>query len=84
MDSHAIECESRDLVVTLKQVENQKVYGDLFLIRQAIDNLFRNAIDFSPAGGKIWVDIHPQNNSAAIDIIDEGPGIADYVRRTGL
>ncbi|MEE9421985.1 MAG: two-component system sensor histidine kinase CreC [Gammaproteobacteria bacterium] len=80
VDSHVIECESRNLVVTRKQVENQKVYGDLFLIRQAIDNLFRNAIDFSPAGGKIWVDIYPQDNSAAIDIIDEGPGIADYVR----
>ena len=79
IEAHALECESRHLAVTLNDGNSQSVRGDRFLIRQAIDNLFRNAIEFSPQGGKIRVDIHPQDHSVAIDISDEGPGIADFV-----
>ncbi len=79
IEAHALECESRHLTVTLNRGKSQSVHGDRFLIRQAIDNLFRNAIEFSPQGGKIEVDIHPQDHSVAIDISDEGPGIADFV-----
>ena len=79
IEAHALECDSRHLAVTFNGDQSQSVRGDRFLIRQAIDNLFRNAIEFSPQGGKIRFDIHPQNQSVAIDIIDEGPGIADFV-----
>jgi len=79
IEAHAHECESRQLVVTLNRTAGQVIRGDRFLIRQAVDNLFRNAIELSPAGGKIMVDIHAQHNGTAIDIIDEGPGIPDYV-----
>jgi len=79
IEAHALECESRHLAVTLNGGKVQTVRGDRFLIRQAIDNLFRNAMEFSPQGGKIKVDIHPQQHSVAIDIIDEGPGVADFV-----
>jgi two-component system sensor histidine kinase CreC len=79
IETHALECESRHLSVTLSGGKSQSVRGDRFLIRQAIDNVFRNAIEFSPQGGKIKVDIHPQDQRVAINIIDEGPGIADFV-----
>jgi len=79
VEAHELECESRHLAVTLDRTATQAIHGDRFLIRQAIDNLFRNAIEFSPVGGKIRVDIHPQDNSTAIDIIDEGPGTPDFV-----
>jgi two-component system sensor histidine kinase CreC len=79
IEAHALECESRHLAVTLNGGKVQTVRGDRFLIRQAIDNLFRNAIEFSPQDGKIKVDIHPQDGSVAIDIIDAGPGVADFV-----
>ena len=79
IEAHALECESRQLNVTLNQTESPDIHGDRFLIRQAIDNLYRNAMDFSPTGGKITVDIYPQDNSTVIEITDEGPGIPDYV-----
>jgi two-component system sensor histidine kinase CreC len=79
IETHALECESRELTVTLKRSPCPTLQGDRFLIRQAIDNLYRNAIDFSPQGGKITVDIHPQDDHTVIDITDEGPGIPDYV-----
>lgn len=79
VDAHDLECGSRHLTVTLDRTASQAIHGDRFLIRQAIDNLFRNAIEFSPAGGQIRIDVHPQGHSTAIDIIDEGPGIPDFV-----
>lgn len=79
IEAHAVECESRGLTVILNQTADQEIHGDRFLIRQAIDNLFRNAIDFSPMGGKITIDIHRQEGDCVIDITDEGPGIPDYV-----
>jgi two-component system sensor histidine kinase CreC len=79
IEAHAVECEARHLTVTLNPPVSQAIQGDRLLIRQAIDNLFRNAIDFSPVGGKITVDIHPQDGCTAVDITDEGPGVPDYV-----
>jgi two-component system sensor histidine kinase CreC len=79
IEAHALECESRQLTATFNRVETPAIHGDRFLIRQAIDNLYRNAIDFSPTGGNITVEIYPQDGNTVIDIIDEGPGIPDYV-----
>ena len=53
--------------------------GDPFLIHHAIANLLQNAIDFSPAGGKITADIFRRNNSfIGIEVKDEGAGIPEY------
>jgi len=79
VEAHALECEARHLAVTLERSTDQAIRGDRFLVRQAIDNLFRNAIEFSPEGGKIRVDIHPRGQGIAVDIADEGPGIPDFV-----
>jgi len=79
IEAHALECESRHLLVTLNQSVSQEIHGDRFLIRQAIDSLFRNAMEFSPVGGKIVVDIYPGDGNIVIDITDEGPGVPDYV-----
>jgi two-component system sensor histidine kinase CreC len=37
------------------------VYGDTFLLTQAVDNLLQNAIDFSPCGGKIHLSASNKN-----------------------
>lgn len=79
VEAHALECKSRHMAVTFNRTASHTINGDRFLIRQAIDNLFRNAIEISPVGSKITIDIHLQNHCIAIDIIDEGPGIPDYV-----
>ncbi len=79
IEAHALECESCELKVTLNKRECPAIQGDRFLIRQAIDNLYRNAMDFSPRGGEIRVDIFPEDIHTVVDISDEGPGIPDYV-----
>ncbi|VAW80313.1 Sensory histidine kinase CreC of two-component signal transduction system CreBC [hydrothermal vent metagenome] len=79
VETHTLECESRHLKVALNLTESPEIHGDRFLIRQAIDNLFRNAIEMSPSDSTITFDIHPQDDSVSIEILDEGPGIPDYV-----
>jgi len=79
IEAHSLECESRKLRIILNKTAGTAIRGDPFLIRQAIDNLYRNAVDFSPRGGRIILNIHPKEDDIVIDIIDEGPGIPEYV-----
>lgn len=79
IEAHAPECDARQLAVNFSPTAGRRIHGDPFLLRQAIDNLFRNAMEFSPVGGKITVDIYPQQNNTIIDITDQGSGVPDYV-----
>lgn len=48
-------------------------------LHQVLLNLALNAIDASPAGGSVRIAAHARRSGVALDVSDEGPGIA----RTG-
>jgi signal transduction histidine kinase len=55
------------------------VPGDL---DQILDNLLANALDASPAGGRISVSLTPgENNHFELHVTDEGPGLSRDDRR---
>ncbi|MFM8898609.1 MAG: two-component system sensor histidine kinase CreC [Burkholderiales bacterium] len=54
------------------------VEGDAFLLRRALSNLIDNAVDFSPAGGRVTVSLTTRRRIAEVTIRDQGPGIPDY------
>jgi two-component system, OmpR family, sensor histidine kinase CreC len=54
------------------------VEGDAFLLQRAVANLVDNALDFSPAGGTVRIDIVSRARSCDIVVRDSGPGIPDY------
>lgn len=60
------------------ELQPVQVVGNRFLLRQAVANLLDNAIDFSPAGGRLGVQLDTSANSARLCIRDQGPGIPDY------
>lgn len=54
------------------------VRGERFLVRQSIANLLQNAVDFSPAGGRITLAIRRSREAAELAVADAGPGVPEY------
>ena len=54
------------------------VHGEGFLLRQAIQNLLQNAIDFSPAGATVRVSLLQDPHWITLGVEDQGPGVPDY------
>jgi two-component system, OmpR family, sensor histidine kinase CreC len=56
------------------------VRGDPLLLRQALDNLLRNALDFAPAGSEIALRAEATQDGVWLSVQDAGPGIPEYAR----
>ncbi len=54
------------------------VQGERFLLVQAVSNLVQNALDFSPGGGTVSLEISTGNGLARVAVEDRGPGVPDY------
>ena len=63
-----------------RQYEKATIQGDAKKLRVVIDNLVSNAIKYSPLGGSITVRLLKQAENVVIEVLDEGPGIADADR----
>lgn len=69
---------SQGLQVELAAGEDAWVEGEAFLLRRAIGNLLANAVEFSPAGGRIRIALTARPRSIDVSVRDHGPGIPDY------
>jgi signal transduction histidine kinase len=52
------------------------VLADAARLRQIVSNILSNAIKFTPAGGKIWVQLTSSPTHARIRVMDTGVGIS--------
>ncbi len=59
---------------------NVLALGDESKLRQVILNLMRNAIEASPDGGTIEVEVQRRGKRAVLSIADRGPGFSDGAR----
>jgi two-component system sensor histidine kinase CpxA len=57
------------------------VTGDAEMLRRALENIVRNAIRYSPAGGTVEITIDREERAGRLDAVlrvsDSGPGVAD-------
>jgi two-component system sensor histidine kinase CreC len=70
--------ENRGLSLQINAEGNFPCRGDAFLLQQAIGNLIDNAIDFSPSGGAIRIDLEKHSDRLALQVSDQGAGAPDY------
>ncbi|MCG8617742.1 MAG: ATP-binding protein, partial [Desulfobacterales bacterium] len=74
------EAEEKALQITITRRSESPVTGDAFLLEQAVSNLLRNAVEFSPQGGDITLDLESDSDRISLRISDRGPGIPDYAK----
>jgi two-component system sensor histidine kinase BaeS len=51
------------------------VNGDQSRMAQVVTNLLTNAVKFTPSGGEVLVDVHPEDGQAVLQVTDTGVGI---------
>jgi signal transduction histidine kinase len=66
--------------VRLGRIGDARVTSDHDALAGAIDNLLRNAVDASPAGGFVAVRIGAEDGAVVLDVEDPGPGIPEARR----
>lgn len=77
-ESHEPLLAGKDLELEIAVPERLTLNGNAFLLHQALDNLVQNAIEFSPRGCTVKVEVTPAGDRVTIAVTDEGPGIPDY------
>ncbi len=68
--------EEREQTLSVGCDEQVSVAGDRLALRQALINLIDNAIKYSPERSHVEVRLRSEAESALIEVIDQGPGIA--------
>jgi len=70
--------KQKSLSISMLVPEELQVYGEYFLLRQAVSNLLKNAIDFSPKGSTVELRAEVADGAVEIRVLDRGAGIPDY------
>ena len=64
-------------LTTVNEAEGARVSGDAARLQQVVWNLVRNAVKFTPSGGRIEIRVHkPDSKTAAVVVSDTGIGIS--------
>ena len=72
--------EMAHIQLDMQLTSHADVPGDAFMLRQAINNLFENAIEFSPPDSRIEVHLERTDETVCLHLRDHGAGIPDYAR----
>ena len=78
--SAAAVADARGVRLQQQYAGRDTVSGDPLLLRQAIDNLLRNALDFAPRGSIISIGAQAADRGVLLTVQDQGPGIPEFAR----
>jgi signal transduction histidine kinase len=80
MDKVALVAEAQSVQLIQSISDNLVITLDRQRIQRVLINLFVNALDVMPSGGKIRVSAIPQRSSVLMKVRDTGPGIDPEIR----
>jgi len=72
---------AKGIELRLGRIEPAQVDGAEAALRTLARNLVDNAIRYTPAGGRVTLDIYAEDKSALLAVTDTGPGIPSQERR---
>jgi len=72
---------AKGIELRLGHIEPVQVDGAEAALRTLARNLVDNAIRYTPAGGRVTLDIYAEDKSALLAVTDTGPGIPPQERR---
>jgi signal transduction histidine kinase len=75
VDATRAVAEQRRVFVEVGSFEEAKITGDPALVRQLLLIVLDNALKFTPAGGRVRLDVSAENGRAAVLVSDTGVGI---------
>jgi signal transduction histidine kinase len=74
--------DAKDVTLDVTTGADAIVSGDRTRLEQVAANLIDNAVKYTPAGGRVDVDVRAENGHAVLRVRDTGPGIpADELPR---
>jgi signal transduction histidine kinase len=74
----ALEARRRNIELDLAgEPERAMVHADIGLVQRVLENLIRNALDYTPAGGSITLDVSARPDDVAVTVSDTGCGIPE-------
>jgi two-component system sensor histidine kinase CreC len=80
MPTHNRLIVSKNITINLDDIEKKStVFAEKILLEQALGNILKNALEFSPKAGIITIKSSESNTYATIVVLDEGPGIPPHV-----
>ena len=72
-----LDAEKRHVELTIVAPDDPGiVYADIGLVQRVLENLIRNALKFTPEGGKINIRLDKKPDAVAVAVEDTGCGIA--------
>ncbi|MBS0261257.1 MAG: heavy metal sensor histidine kinase [Planctomycetes bacterium] len=69
--------QQKKMTVDTQQVGPWSVAGDQVRMRRVLMNLLNNAIQYTPAGGRIWIEGSSDAATTRLVIADNGPGVPE-------
>jgi two-component system sensor histidine kinase TctE len=66
------------------ELETARVRGEPVLLREALANLVHNALEYTPAGGRVTVRTRAGAREVRVEVEDDGPGIPPAERKRVL
>lgn len=74
----ALEARRRKIQLNLQgEAGSALVYADIALVQRVLENLIRNALDYTPAGGTITLGISELSGGVGVAVSDTGCGIPE-------
>ena len=77
VEESSIEAKAGDKRIEYRVREPCSVVGDVELLASSFENVIRNAVRHTPAGGKVTVSVDCKNGECRVVVRDHGDGVAD-------